>query len=513
MLRVVIYGYIFLITMGVKAQKEMQGDTRSALVNTAQFILPISKDIQEVHMINATKKGIVLLIKNLHKRRDAEAVWSLINLDTALTVYWKKPLLVPFGYTLLGWDHTGEQVQLLFSRKQYENELLSVFKINLNTGAFKEQKISTVFPIEVTHFEVLNDFILLAGTTNQKPVIVTFNKNNIPHVVPGIYGNENEIVNIFIDDLTGVFSVVMSEKYRSKNPKLSIYGYTRENQELFKNKGFPTEGRNLLDGTLATESGNSRYLAGSFSTRGTKLSKGIFISKFTGNQRIFLKYYEFAYFEHFFEFMGLVQMRKVKERIKRKTEEGKKLYLNYQIIIHEMIQNQEQYILTGEVYSPQYTDVQTFIPSLNSDHIQYSNSGFNYTHAFAVAFDKEGNMLWDHSFPMPDMFFMSLEKKTVFHAASDRLEVYTLDKNMVRSRILKDRQIVEHLLEIPVSLGVESDKWMWENPEIESVASWYDQFILAFGRQQILSDSSADSSFKEVFYLNKIHYVGKEDTK
>ena len=149
MLRVVIYGYIFLITMGVKAQKEMQGDTRSALVNTAQFILPISKDIQEVHMINATKKGIVLLIKNLHKRRDAEAVWSLINLDTALTVYWKKPLLVPFGYTLLGWDHTGEQVQLLFSRKQYENELLSVFKINLNTGAFKEQKISTVFPIEV----------------------------------------------------------------------------------------------------------------------------------------------------------------------------------------------------------------------------------------------------------------------------------------------------------------------------------------------------------------------------
>jgi methyl-accepting chemotaxis protein len=94
-------------------------------------------------MINATKKGIVLLIKNLHKRRDAEAVWSLINLDTALTVYWKKPLLVPFGYTLLGWDHTGEQVQLLFSRKQYENELLSVFKINLNTGAFKEQKIST----------------------------------------------------------------------------------------------------------------------------------------------------------------------------------------------------------------------------------------------------------------------------------------------------------------------------------------------------------------------------------
>ena len=31
------------------------------------------------------------------------------------------------------------------------------------------------------------------------------NKNNIPHVVPGIYGNENEIVNVIIDDQIGIF--------------------------------------------------------------------------------------------------------------------------------------------------------------------------------------------------------------------------------------------------------------------------------------------------------------------
>ena len=108
---------------------------------------------------------------------------------------------------------------------------------------------------------------------------------------------------------------------------------------------------------------------------------------------------------------------------------------------------------------------------------------------------------------------MSLEKKAEFLSVSNRIEVYTLNKNKIRARIFKGQEIVEHELEILVSLGVDSDKWMWKNPEIESVVSWYDQFILAFGRQQILSDSSADSSFKEVFYLNKIHYVGKEDIK
>jgi hypothetical protein len=130
-----------------------------------------------------------------------------------------------------------------------------------------------------------------------------------------------------------------------------------------------------------------------------------------------------------------------------------------------------------------------------------------------VAFDEEGNMLWDHSFPMQDMFFMSLEKKAEFLSISNRIEVYTLNKNKIRARIFKGQEIVEHDLEILVSLGVDSDKWMWKNPEIESVVSWYDQFILALGRQKILSSSNMNSSLKEIFYLNKIHYVGKEDIK
>ena len=513
MLRVAIYIYIFLITMVVKAQMDIQAASGGYLVNTAQFILPIPNEVQDVHVIYAAKNGIVLWVNNFNKFGDAQSAGSLIHLDTALTVYWEKPFLVPLGYTLLGWDHSVDQVQLLFSRKQYEKELFSVFKIDLNTGSSKEQKLSTVFPIEVTHFEALDDFILLGGTTNHKPVVVTFNKSNNPQVVPGIYGNENEIVNISIDDLSGIFSVIMAEKNRTKNLGLTIYGYSRENQQLFKNKGVATRGRNLLNGTVIAPLENSRYLAGSFSNNGTRMSKGLFISKFTGDQLSFLKYYEFAYFEHFFEFMGLGQMQKLKERIKRKTEEGKKINLNYRVIIHEMIQNKEQLILSGEVYYPQHTDVQTFIPSSNTDHIPYSNSGFNSTHAFAVAFDEEGNMLWDHSFPMQDMFFMSLEKKAEFLSVSNRIEVYTLNKNKIRARIFKGQEIVEHELEILVSLGVDSDKWMWKNPEIESVVSWYDQFILALGRQKILSSSNMNSSLKEIFYLNKIHYVGKEDIK
>lgn len=507
--RVVTYTCLYLITLGVKAQLSHQAGPAGNLVNDKQFILPISNEIQDVHVINAAKNGIVLLINEFGKFGTIESEGVLMNLDTTFEVRWEVPFFVPLGYTLLGWDHFDGQVQLLYSRKQYKKELLSIFKIDLNSGSFTEQKISTVFPIEITHFEALNDFILLAGTANHKSVVVTYNKNNIPHVVPGIYGNENEIVNVIIDDQIGIFSVIVEEKNKSKNSSLTIYGYTRDNQKLFLNKGVPPAGRNLMNGTITISDKNSRYLAGSFSEIGKKLSKGLFISKFTEDKLIFLKYYEFAYFENFFEFLGLDKAEKLKDRIKRKTEEGKKINLNYRLIIHEILERENKLILTGEVYFPKRTNFQTLTPNSSIEQISNTSSGFNHSHAFAVVFDEEGNLLWDHSWPMQDMFFLTLSKKAVFHLFTNRLEVYSLEKNKIRARIFLDQKVIEDQLEIPISLGVDSEKWLLENPTIESVVSWYDQFILAFGRQQILTPSNNNRSYEEVFYLNKIHYAGK----
>mgnify|MGYP003324778315 CR=1 FL=1 len=187
--------------------------------------------------------------------------------------------------------------------------------------------------------------------------------------------------------------------------------------------------------------------------------------------------------------------------------------LNYRVIIHEILQRGNRLILTGEVYFPKSANFRTLTPSSGIAQIPYTDSGFNHTHAFAVGFDLEGNILWDHSWPMQDMFFLTLGKKAVFHLFTNRLEVYSLEKNKIRSRIFLDQKVIEDQLEIPISLGVDSDKWLLENPKIESVVSWYDQFILAFGRQQISTSSNINSSYEEVFYLNKIHYVGKEDMK
>ena len=59
-----------------------------------------------------------------------------------------------------------------------------------------------------------------------------------------------EIVNVIIDDQIGIFSVIVEEMNKSKNSSLTIYGYTRDNQKLFLNKGVPPVGRNLLNGTI-----------------------------------------------------------------------------------------------------------------------------------------------------------------------------------------------------------------------------------------------------------------------
>ena len=99
MLRVAIYIHIFLIALVVEAQMDIQATTGGHLVNSAQFILPISNEIQDVHVIYATKNGIVLWVNNFNKFGDAQSAGSLIHLDTALTVYRETPFFVPLEYS------------------------------------------------------------------------------------------------------------------------------------------------------------------------------------------------------------------------------------------------------------------------------------------------------------------------------------------------------------------------------------------------------------------------------
>ena len=73
-----------------KAQLGHQTGPAGNLVNDKQFILPISSEIQDVHVINAAKNGIVLLINDWQ-------IWPidpgvLMNLDTTFGT----PLEVPF---------------------------------------------------------------------------------------------------------------------------------------------------------------------------------------------------------------------------------------------------------------------------------------------------------------------------------------------------------------------------------------------------------------------------------
>ena len=63
------------------------------------------------------------------------------------------------------------------------------------------------------------------------------------------------------------------------------------------------------------------------------------------------------------------------------------------MIIHEILQRENKLILTGEVYFPKRTNFQTLTPNYSVAQISNTSSGFDHSHAFAVVFDEEGNLL------------------------------------------------------------------------------------------------------------------------
>ena len=86
-----------------------------------------------------------------------------------------------------------------------------------------------------------------------------------------------------------------------------------------------------------------------------------------------------------------------------KEAKGKKLRYNYNLITHDIIEMNEQYVLVGEAYYATYRTETYYTTDSKGNMVMQTRTvfdGFQYSHAVVAGFDKKGNKLWDNTFEM-----------------------------------------------------------------------------------------------------------------
>jgi hypothetical protein len=200
---------------------------------------------------------------------------------------------------------------------------------------------------------------------------------------------------------------------------------------------------------------------------------------------------------------------------------GKKLRFNYRVNLNDIIETDDQFILLGEAYYVRYSSQPTprtinNVAALNSQAMWRSNpygsmmsfSGFQYTHAVIMGFDKSGNKLWDNSFEINDVESLNLDQ-LVNASVEDNGNVVLLYlyENVIRSKIIQENDVVEGKSFNDLRLKFEDDVAQKPDSELAGLDFWYGQNFYAYGVQKIknMRDEGVKLN-REVFFINKIRY-------
>lgn len=501
---------VFLHSYDAISQRKKQPiDTSAYLKQPNRIEFNFEMNDIEFTVINAQEEGL-LVVKETTVRNENGFGWVLYKLDTALQIEWTKLLVVPFEYAIRGWDYSTGNFYLLFSSQQYSLDEFVIYSVEEEAGNIQDHAISTVFPIQLSHFEVLGDAVLIAGRVNFKPAVLTFDLRELkPRVIPGIYNSDSELLEIFVDDRLQVFSVAMMERLLDRRFAVTVKTYTTTNQQIQSNRVMPRGRTSIINAAPIQFSNGFQYIAGAYSLRSRDYSRGLYLSKFVSGSQEMTRYYSYADLSNFFNYMGAKREQRVQGRIEKRKEKGQKIRFNYRLLMHEIIQQNDQLLLVGEVYYPRYSHYTRYGNAASNTFARNLTTitGYKFTHAIVVAFDKNGKILWDQSFPIEDVFKDELSKTVQVIAKKERVELHYLEENVIRSKVVIGEEVFEGKSFTPIRLKSSKDQNVLKDPKVEGLELWYGSTLYAYGEQQLeYSVTDKVKTKRDVFYINKVYY-------
>jgi hypothetical protein len=480
-------------------------------VQSDRFEIPILRGEKNFEVTSVDDHGLFLM-------RRVEATASdpieIIKLDTSFTVNWRGYIEVDKKYALMGKRAFQDKLYILLRYHDLSKKDMMLYAVNQDKGSYFQYIIKNFIPFVPIDFQITEKAVIIGGYFNQIPVLIYFDPiTQKTKVLPGLLNESGELTQIktYPDNS---FDVLISAKNFKGQQTIWIKNYDAEGN-LMRNLALEPEGKkHLIFARSLKTINNMEVVAGVYGARNSEYSKGIFIASIDPNGLQQLRYYNYADLENFFRYMKAKRERRVKERIQRRKIKGKKIRFNYRFMVHEIVPYQNQFVLLGEAFYPKYTSVdRSFYGGFFSPYVFNRNTyvrdgrvfdGYRYTHAVVMGFNRDGNLKWDNSFEINDVKTFTLEQYVKLEPFPDKIVLLYLFENQLRSKIIKDNQVLEGKTYEPIKTPVEGEITLSESSGSGKLDYWYKDYFYAFGVQDV---SNATRGKRHVFFVNKVRYA------
>ena len=499
----------------VKKPRKNPRDTSVVLAQPLRLEIPVNDLRDEFEIIDGFDDGLLVVQETNETAGDGQ-LWQFYMVNNDLEIEWNINRIISRGH-LVAVDYSIGFYFLLFEMPGYRKYRAMV--IDVKGENVLSHDFESPFPMEIRFFEALDNGILIVGQYNSRPVAMIYDLvGGKPQVLPGFYNNNEHVFDLVMDEPNRAFSVVLAERMRNGKYTNRIKTFTYDGLLVLESLIHPSEDLNLVDGTTTSFGSGIQYMVGTYSIKTSDFSRGLYISKFVNGQQRFIQEYNYGDLNNFFAYRGEKPARKMARKVARKKARGKSLRFNYKLFIHDVIQQGDLNIIVGEAYYAKYSNNSPRYFGGSSQFSPYGLQpgnqslypnflGYKFTHAIIVAFNSQGDVVWDNSFKTNDITSYNLIESVATNIQGDRAIISYLDQNQIKSKVIEGNQVIEGKSYSPVRLLNPDDKLTSSDSETKGVRNWYDNYLYSFGMQRISNKAvKGEGRRRKVFYINKLEF-------
>ena len=207
------------------------------------------------------------------------------------------------------------------------------------------------------------------------------------------------------------------------------------------------------------------------------------------------------------------QQVRLEKKKKLKEAKGQEFNLNYAIAAHDIIVQEDGYLLLGEAFYPTYrTETRTTTTTTNGVTTTTTTTvqifdGYQYTHAVLAKFGFDGNLLWDQCFEMWPIYKPYYVKRFIAFSVDEYSNIKMVFSNrnkLVSKTIDTFGNPIQDVKDYDMETNFEGDK---TKSSFSDIDYWYDNYFISYGFQRIKNKTDDDVKKKRnVFFVSKVRF-------
>ncbi len=495
-----------------------EGHAQVAITQSNRFEVVLREGEEHYQIATAEEKGLYLFrreslrfaVKDADKK---QSIWTARKLNASLQEQWREKFYLDRNFDFQSKKVNSEQLYLLFRHRERGTRRMKLVRLDSENGQTAYWDIKSALQLTIQDFHIMNRGVLVEGYLGSRPIALFFDfTTGVPRLLPGLFMENSRWMQLNvlperIEALIGVYG-------RRQNALIWRVYDTQGN--ILDNKIIRSaKGKGLNFARLTSGKNEEGIIAGTYGNINSEYSRGVFLTKvdIRGSQDI--QYHNYGDLKQFFGYMKARRERRVLERIRRRKSKNRKIRFSYRLLLHELTKKNGQYLLFGEAFYPKYRSTSRAYgqvsPVFSFDNGLYNAArvfdGYRYTHAVVIAFDENGELLWDNSFEINDVTSFELGQ-FVDISIQDELSVLLYIKdNILNAKVIEKGNVIKDKTQIDIDLGPQEGVVEKSPARVNGVEAWYDNAFLAYGTQKVRKPALISGlSDVEVFFINKVTY-------